>query len=151
VLATHFQFIKQEKARRGPARCDALSILHQHRGHAKEHSPKSRAMIVTSPVASCHSNSEQAFFSSIARLRVSSMMCSNGYESFSEISMVSYNILTVYVVGFGVASGKNGYAMLSQQELIEKIKRLPQDSFAEFEDPVDSPARREGILDRKDR
>lgn len=43
-------------------------------------------------------------------------------------------------------------AMLStmeQQELIEKIKRLPQDSVAEVEDSVDSLARREGILDRK--
>lgn len=38
---------------------------------------------------------------------------------------------------------------MEQQELIEKIKRLPQDSVAEVEDFVDSLARREGILDRK--
>ena len=37
---------------------------------------------------------------------------------------------------------------MEQQELIEKIKRLPQDSVAEVEDFVDSLARREGILDR---
>lgn len=38
---------------------------------------------------------------------------------------------------------------MEQQELIEKIKRLPQDSVAEVEDFVDSLARREGILDRR--
>jgi hypothetical protein len=32
---------------------------------------------------------------------------------------------------------------MEQQELIEKIKRLPQDSVAEVEDFVDSLARRE--------
>jgi hypothetical protein len=37
---------------------------------------------------------------------------------------------------------------MEQQELIEKIKRLPQDSVAEVEDFVDSLARREGTLDR---
>jgi hypothetical protein len=37
---------------------------------------------------------------------------------------------------------------MEQQELIEKIKRLPQDSVAEVGDFVDSLARREGILDR---
>ncbi len=36
---------------------------------------------------------------------------------------------------------------MEQQELIEKIKRLPQDSIAEVEDFVDSLTRRE-ILDR---
>jgi hypothetical protein len=38
---------------------------------------------------------------------------------------------------------------MEQQELIEKIKRLPQDSIAEVEDFVDSLARRERVLDRK--
>ena len=38
---------------------------------------------------------------------------------------------------------------MEQQELIEKIKRLPQDSIAEVEEFVDSLTRREGILDRK--
>src|SRR6266852_1953285 len=38
---------------------------------------------------------------------------------------------------------------MEQQELIEKIKRLPQDSVAEVEDFVDSLARREGVLNRK--
>lgn len=38
---------------------------------------------------------------------------------------------------------------MEQQELIEKIKRLPQDSVAEVEDFVDFLTRREGILDRK--
>jgi hypothetical protein len=38
---------------------------------------------------------------------------------------------------------------MEQQELIEKIKKLPQDSLAEVEDFVDSLARREGTLDRK--
>ena len=38
---------------------------------------------------------------------------------------------------------------MEQQELIEKIKRLPQDSVAEVEDLVDSLARRQGILDRQ--
>jgi hypothetical protein len=37
---------------------------------------------------------------------------------------------------------------MEQQELIEKIKRLPQDSVAEVEDFVDSLARRESIRDR---
>ncbi|MGH9904313.1 MAG: hypothetical protein ACRD8U_01875 [Pyrinomonadaceae bacterium] len=37
---------------------------------------------------------------------------------------------------------------MEQQELIEKIKRLPPDSVAEVEEFVDSLARREGILDR---
>lgn len=38
---------------------------------------------------------------------------------------------------------------MEQQELIEKINRLPQDSVAEVEEFVDSLIRREGILDRK--
>ena len=38
---------------------------------------------------------------------------------------------------------------MDQQELIEKIKRLPQDSVAEIEDFVDSLVRREAILDRE--
>lgn len=38
---------------------------------------------------------------------------------------------------------------MEQQELIEKIKRLPQESVAEVEEFVDSLARREGILERK--
>jgi hypothetical protein len=38
---------------------------------------------------------------------------------------------------------------MEQQELIEKIRRLPQESVAEVEEFVDSLARREGILDRK--
>jgi hypothetical protein len=38
---------------------------------------------------------------------------------------------------------------MEQQELIEKIKRLPQDSVAEVEDFVDSLARRQAILDRR--
>jgi len=37
---------------------------------------------------------------------------------------------------------------MEQQELIEKIKRLPQDSVAEVEDFVDSLARREPSLNR---
>jgi hypothetical protein len=38
---------------------------------------------------------------------------------------------------------------MEQQELIEKIKRLPQDSVAEVEDFVDSLERRDGIVNRK--
>ena len=38
---------------------------------------------------------------------------------------------------------------MEQQELIEKIKRLPQESLAEVEDFVDSLTRRESSLDRK--
>lgn len=37
---------------------------------------------------------------------------------------------------------------MEQQELIEKIRRLPQDSVAEVEDFVDSLARRERSLNR---
>jgi hypothetical protein len=37
---------------------------------------------------------------------------------------------------------------MEQQELIEKIKRLPQDSVAEVEQFVDSLARRERSLNR---
>jgi hypothetical protein len=37
---------------------------------------------------------------------------------------------------------------MEQQELIEKIKRLPQDRVAELEDFVDSLARREPSADR---
>jgi hypothetical protein len=37
---------------------------------------------------------------------------------------------------------------MEQQELIEKIKRLPQDSVAEVEDFVDPLTRREGMLNR---
>ena len=37
---------------------------------------------------------------------------------------------------------------MEQQELIEKIKRLPQDSVAQVEEFVDSLARREGIVNR---
>jgi len=37
---------------------------------------------------------------------------------------------------------------MEQQELIEKIKRLPQDLVAEVTDFVDSLARREGSLNR---
>jgi hypothetical protein len=37
---------------------------------------------------------------------------------------------------------------MEQQELIEKIKRLPQDRVAEVEDFVDSLARRDGVLNR---
>lgn len=37
---------------------------------------------------------------------------------------------------------------MKRQELIEKIKRLPQDNVAEVEEFVDSLVRREGILDR---
>lgn len=37
---------------------------------------------------------------------------------------------------------------MERQELIEKIKRLPQDSVAEVEDFVDSLARRESRLNR---
>lgn len=37
---------------------------------------------------------------------------------------------------------------MDRQELIEKIKRLPQDSVAEVEDFVDSLARREHSLNR---
>jgi hypothetical protein len=37
---------------------------------------------------------------------------------------------------------------MEQQELIEKIKRLPQDRVAEVEDFVDSLARRERSLNR---
>ena len=47
--------------------------------------------------------------------------------------------------------GKKSCAILStmeQQELIEKIKRLPQDRVAEVEDFVDSLARRERSLNR---
>ena len=55
------------------------------------------------------------------------------------------------VVGFGRRQRKKPSAILSpmeQQELIEKIKRLPQDSVAEVEDFVDSLAHRERSLDR---
>lgn len=38
---------------------------------------------------------------------------------------------------------------MEQQELIEKIKRLPQDRIAEVEDFVDSLTRLERIPDRK--
>ncbi len=38
---------------------------------------------------------------------------------------------------------------MEQQELIEKIKRLPQDSIAEVEDFVDSLARREAVINRQ--
>ncbi|HBB98762.1 MAG TPA: toxin-antitoxin system, antitoxin component, Xre family protein [Blastocatellia bacterium] len=38
---------------------------------------------------------------------------------------------------------------MEQQELSEKIKRLPHDSVAEVGDFVDSLTRRDGILDRK--
>src|SRR5437667_11991376 len=38
---------------------------------------------------------------------------------------------------------------MEQQELIEKIKRLPQDRVAEVEDFVDSLARREHISNRE--
>lgn len=38
---------------------------------------------------------------------------------------------------------------MEQQELIEKIKRLPQESLAEVENFVDSLTRRESLLDRK--
>lgn len=38
---------------------------------------------------------------------------------------------------------------MEQQELIEKIKRLPQESVAEVEEFVDALTRREGTLDRK--
>jgi len=38
---------------------------------------------------------------------------------------------------------------MEQQELIEKIKRLPQDRVVEVEDFVDSLARRVSILSRK--
>ena len=55
-------------------------------------------------------------------------------------------------VGFDRGDSKESCAIIStmeQQELIEKIKRLPQDSVAEVENFVDSLARREGILNRK--
>jgi len=38
---------------------------------------------------------------------------------------------------------------MEQQDLIDKIKRLPQDRVAEVEDFVDSLARREHISDRE--
>ncbi len=38
---------------------------------------------------------------------------------------------------------------MEQQELIEKVKRLPQDSFAEVEDFVDSLARRGAVINRQ--
>lgn len=60
--------------------------------------------------------------------------------------------LSLGSVEFGGSQGKKPCAILStmeQQELIEKIKRLPQDSVAEVEDFVDSLARRNGILNRK--
>lgn len=38
---------------------------------------------------------------------------------------------------------------MEQQELIEKIKRLPQDCVVEVEAFVDSLARRQGIPDRE--
>jgi hypothetical protein len=47
--------------------------------------------------------------------------------------------------------GKKSCAILfvmEQQELIEKIKRLPQDSLAEVEEFVDSLARRASTLNR---
>jgi hypothetical protein len=53
---------------------------------------------------------------------------------------------------FGRRERKKSCAIISameQQELIEKIKRLPQDSVAEVEEFVDSLARREGVLNRK--
>ncbi len=56
------------------------------------------------------------------------------------------------VVGFVDSQRKESCAIIStmeQQELIEKIKRLPQESVAEVEDFVDSLTRRKGILDRK--
>ena len=62
------------------------------------------------------------------------------------------NLQFVDVAGCGSIHCQKSCAILSsmeQQELIEKIKRLPQDSVAEVEDFVDSLARREGILDRK--
>jgi len=37
---------------------------------------------------------------------------------------------------------------MEQQELIDKIKKLPPDRVAEVEDFVDSLTRREGTLDR---
>jgi len=52
----------------------------------------------------------------------------------------------------GASQRKESCAIISgmeQQELIEKIKRLPQESVAEVEEFVDSLTRREGILDRK--
>ncbi len=53
--------------------------------------------------------------------------------------------------GFGDRQRKESRAIIStmeQHELIEKIKRLPQDSVAEVEDFVDSLARRENSLNR---
>ena len=53
--------------------------------------------------------------------------------------------------GFGDRQRKESRAIIStmeQHELIEKIKRLPQDSVAEVEDFVDSLARREKSLNR---
>jgi hypothetical protein len=38
---------------------------------------------------------------------------------------------------------------MEPQELIEKIRRLPQESVAEVEEFIDSLARRKAILDRK--
>jgi len=59
---------------------------------------------------------------------------------------------SVDAVGCGSIQYQKSCAIISameQQELIEKIKQLPQDSVAEVEDFVDSLARRDGILDRK--
>ena len=58
---------------------------------------------------------------------------------------------SVNVVGFGRRQRTKSCDILStmeQEELIEKIKRLPQDSVAEVEDFVDSLVRREGSLNR---
>ena len=55
------------------------------------------------------------------------------------------------VVGFGRRERKKSCAIpsiMEQQELIEKIKRLPQDLVAEVEDFVDSLARRERSLNQ---
>ena len=55
------------------------------------------------------------------------------------------------VVGFGGRRREKSCAILltmEQQELIEKIKRLPQDRVAEVEDFVDSLARREDSRNR---
>jgi len=53
---------------------------------------------------------------------------------------------------FGIGAEPEACAILSnmeQQELIEKIKRLPRDSVAEVEDFVDSLTRREGVINRQ--
>ena len=72
----------------------------------------------------------------------------------SQQSQVRRTFLTfrsVNVVGFGRRQRKKSCAILStmeQQELIEKIKRLPQERVAEVEDFVDSLARREQSRNR---